>query len=297
MIIQMLPFLTPPHQQKQWRLQQKHPWVIWPLISTISEPPVEPKNLSGETETILHSLPRDLFPDTQVRKEKGGFGLKRAQEVTSIPTVKNLKTDSGVGANVAVRRQSMDVNYELEKAYNALLQGSTEAAIQGYKDVLVQDPNNKNAMFGLATTYHKLGMLEQARELYGRLLELDPYNAEVLNNFLALVGEEAPESAILYLEQLKAQNGEFSPIYGQLAQLYARENDLPNAIMNMQQAVAISPENMVYKYNLAVLYDTHTDYRRAEVLYRYVLKAGMDGKDIPASSKDIQERLIYLGSK
>lgn len=266
-------------------------------VTTAPLPEEQPKNLSGETESILRALPHDLFPETQVRKEKSGFGVNRSQEGVIIPKVKTLKAETGIGANVAVRRQSIDVNYELEKAYNALLQGSTEAAIAGYKDVLAQDTDNKNAMFGLATTYHKLGMLEQARQLYGRLLDLDPYNAEVLNNFLAMVGEEAPESAILYLEQLKAQNSEFSPIYGQLAQLYAKQNDLPNAIMNMQQAVALSPENMVYKYNLAVLYDTYKDYRRAEVLYRQVLRAGMDGQDIPASAKDIQERLIYLGSK
>ena len=259
--------------------------------------PEEPKHLTGETETILSHLPHDLFPATQTRQAKGGFGVSRTHSTTDIPKTKEFSASTSIGAKIAVKRQSIDVSYELEKAYNALLQGSTDVAVGIYKDVLAAEPNNKNALFGLATTYHKLGLLAQARPLYGRLLEMDPYNKEVLNNFLAMVGEEAPESAILYLEQLKGANHEFSPIYAQLAQLYAKQHDYANAIDNMQQATAISPENMVYKYNLAVLYDIHKDYRRAEVLYRQIIDSGLKGEDIPASTRDIQERLIYLGSK
>jgi Tfp pilus assembly protein PilF len=256
----------------------------------------DPKNLTPETETILRTLPRDLFPETEPRA-KGGFNVKRDNENSSIPSGKDFDDTMSVGANVSVKRQNIDVGYELEKAYNALLQGSTETAIGIYKEILATDPRNKNAMFGLATTYQKLGMLNEARPLYGRLLEIDPYNKEVLNNFLAMVGEEAPESAILYLEQLKASNGEFSPIYAQLAQLYAKAGDLDNAIMNMEQATAISPENLIYTYNLAVLCDRKKDYRRAEVLYRQIVNSGLEGKEIPASIRDIQERLIFLGSK
>ncbi len=252
-------------------------------------------SLSRDSEKILEKLPVDLFP-TPPAGIKQGFAVSRSDTTRSLPNTVNFDTQNGVGANIAVKRQQIDVNYELEKAYNALLQGNTEIAVMIYNDLLTVAPDNKHALFGLATTYHKLGLLEKARPVYGKLLELDPYNKETLNNFLALIGEEAPDSAIAYLEQLKANNTDFSPIYAQLAQLYKKQGNLRSAILNMQQATAISPENMVYMYNLAVLYDGHKDTRRAEALYRRLIKAGLSGKEIPASISDIQERLTYLSS-
>jgi Tfp pilus assembly protein PilF len=110
------------------------------------------------------------------------------------------------------------------------------------------------------------------------------------------VGEEAPEEAILYLEQLKESNTDFSPIYAQLAGLYLRQGNNILAIENMQEAVGISPENLAYKYNLAVMYDQAKQPERAVVLYRQLVKAGLDGAELPADLRDIQKRLTFLGT-
>ncbi len=270
--------------------------IVIPVIKPIIEPTVTPvappqtEAISAQTNNILQKLPRDIFPTP--RTEKSNFDVSR----TKMQGTTEATAEQEIGASVAVRRQSFDVNYELDKAYNALIRGNTQTAVQIYREVLVAEPNNKYALFGLATTYHKLGMAEQARPLYGRLLELDPYNKEALNNFLALVGEEAPEQAIAYLEQLKGQNSDFSPIYAQLAGLYLRQGNNPLAIENMQEAVAISPENLVYKYNLAVMYDKAKQGERAAILYRQLVKAGLDGAELPASLRDIQKRLTFLVS-
>jgi Tfp pilus assembly protein PilF len=250
----------------------------------------EPAPISTETQEILKDLPQDIFPEPRKAKP---FDVERSKQEMDIPSDVG---SAGIGASVAIRRQAMDVNYELEKAYNALLRGNTDIAISVYQDILAAEPRNQHALFGLATTYHKLGFLEKARPLYGTLLEIDPYNKETLNNFLALVGEEAPESAIRYLEQLKGQNSDFSPIYAQLAQLYLKDGNTMLAIENMQEAVAMSPENLIYKYNLAVMYDNAKEPQRAIVLYRQLIKAGLDGAELPANLRDIQERLTFLSS-
>ncbi len=265
-------------------------------VPTINAPPSvkltepQPDEISAQTKNILQKLPNDIFPTE--RMERGNFDVNRTKMQQTTPDYGGIAQE--IGASVAVRRQSFDVNYELDKAYNALIRGNTEIAVQIYRDVLNAEPNNKYALFGLATTYHKLGMTKQARPIYGRLLELDPYNKEALNNFLALVGEEAPESAILYLEQLKGQNSDFSPIYAQLASLYSKQNNNQLAIENMQEAILISPENLVYQYNLAVMYDKAKQGDRAAMLYRQLVKSGLDGKELPASLSDIQKRLTYL---
>ncbi len=250
--------------------------------------------LSIESKAILSALPGDLFPNE--RLPEGGFGMDRSQPTQELPSGNDIDPTNSIGANVAVKRQNIDVNYELEKAYNALLNGNTEVAVMIYRDILTAQPNNKHALFGLATTYHKLGMTAEARPVYGRLLSLDPYNPEALNNFLALIGEEAPDSAIAYLQQLKAKNPDFSPIPAQLAQLYHKQGKMRLAIANMQQAVGLSPENLIYRYNLAILYDENSQYDRAIPIYKQLIRAGLDGKDIPASLQDIQERLTFLAS-
>jgi Flp pilus assembly protein TadD len=260
-----------------------------------STPNLSSAELSRESENILENLPTDIFP-YKPEDAINGFNIEREDAERGLNSDVAFDSTEPVEAGIKIQQQSIDVNYELEKAYNALLKGNTEIAVHIYNKVLETYPDNRHALFGLATTYHKLGFLDKARPLYGEILKINPYDKEALNNFLALVGEEAPDSAIAYLEQLKRSNDDFSPIYAQLASLYNKQGEVEKAVLNMQQAVALSPSNMVYMYNLAVIYDTNRDYRRAEALYRQIIKAGLGGEEIPVSVEQIQERLTYLAS-
>lgn len=262
--------------------------------------PAQP--LSAETQEILNSLPPDALPrDVTVHSElpaPGDFAVKRATDPAPIPSaVQAAQSPSGDPyMDIHVKPQSIDLNYELEKAYNALLSGDTDGAVRIYEEVLSIDPEEKTALFGLATTYHRLGLLDQARPVYGRLLKIDPYNVEALNNFFALVGAESPLAAIEQLELLAMDNPDFAPIQAQIALLFQKLEDYPKAIEYMVRAASISPENLAYKYNLAVLYDKQGDSARAATLYRHLLRLYDDGLDLPASPKAIQERLTFLAS-
>ncbi len=152
------------------------------------------------------------------------------------------------------------------------------------------------ALFGLATTYHRLGLLDKARPVYGKLLAIDPHHKEALNNFLALVGEEAPEEALRIMARLEEMNPNFSTIPAQMALLYKKVGDLDNAAASMLRAVTISPENLIYKYNLAILYDLRGDKANAAILYRELVEARFRGQELPAPVEEIQERLTFLMS-
>ncbi len=128
------------------------------------------------------------------------------------------------------------------------------------------------------------------------LLRLEPDNREALNNFLALVGEESPGAAIIQLEKLEAANPDFSPIPAQLSILYERIGQKENAIGEMVKAVTLSPENLVYKYNLAILYDRNDKIPEAIMVYRQLLAAHERGQQLPSDYKSIQERLTFLAS-
>lgn len=271
-------------------------------------PPVEPvvppenaqaaqaESLSPETERILAALPQysEERPVHSASLEQ--IDIDRDNPGISLKNKEVMKEEEAVGLDTNTRKPQYDVGYDLEKAYEALVAGDTQEAVRIYESALDADPDNTMALFGLATTYHRLGLLDQARPLYGKLLRLDPFNREALNNFLALVGEEAPNAAVVQLEKLEESNPDFSPIPAQLSVLYQRLGEKDKAIEKMVKAATLSPENLVYKYNLAILYDQNGDAAPAIALYKQLLMANEHGQALPSSVDSIQERLTFLAS-
>src|SRR6185436_7349180 len=130
-------------------------------------------------------------------------------------------------------KPTFDVQYELERAYNALTAGDVQAAISLYAGVLTNDPNNKQALFGEAVSYHRVGQLEKARPFYSKLLKLDPTHREALNNFLALAADEAPQESLQELDMLERRNPDFSAIPAQTAYVYQKVGQPDKAIEKM----------------------------------------------------------------
>lgn len=258
----------------------------------------EASSLSPETERILDALPAEIIGTRKPETLPGNVSLDRVDPATALPKAEEGKetvsASRSLGMDVAVKQRPVDVDYELEKAYLALVGGNPEEAISLYASVLDIDPNSVPALFGLATTYHRVGLLDEARPVYGKLLKLDPKNKDAINNFLVLVGEEAPARALEHMRYLERQNPEFSPIPAQMALLYSKLGDMPEAIRSMQRAVNISPENLVYKYNLAILCDKAQKPVEAAILYRQLLEARYRGEKIPADADQIQQRLTFL---
>jgi Flp pilus assembly protein TadD len=184
----------------------------------------------------------------------------------------------------------------LEEAYDALIAGNQEDAIAEYKEVLKEDPNNKLALFGLATTYHRAGQIALARPLYGRLLELDPHNEQGLTNFLVLLSDESPTQALGEMRKLMQTHPDFSPLPAQMAVVYERLGDYDSATQCMRHAIELSPENIKYRYDMAVILDKQGDWENAATYYQQLLLGEERGEKIPAKAEEIQERLTFIRS-
>jgi Tfp pilus assembly protein PilF len=208
----------------------------------------------------------------------------------------SVNSSNVMGLKMNVRRTKIDTAYELERAYNALLAGKPEDAMQIYEDILTGDPKNEDALFGLASTYHRAGQIDMARSLYAKLLELNPKHRDGLNNFLVLLADEAPQEALTQMEQLEAQNPGFSPIPAQMAIIYQKLGDQDKAVDKMYRALALSPENMTYRYNLAIMLDKNHDYSEAGKLYAQLLDSNAKGGTIPGDPTKIQQRLTFIRS-
>jgi len=260
-----------------------------------SENTSEPSgSLAPESKALLTKIPANLD------------GKKKASEAIDVSHAKNTPDALGSG-EATVKRGSMDIkiavktpkfdsNYQLEQAYNALAAGHTSEAIDMYNTILVNDPENKNALFGLATSYHRVGQLEKARPLYTKLLTIDPGNRDGLNNFLVLMADEAPEEALVQLEKLEERNPQFSPIPAQMAVIYQKLGNFDKASEKMFHAIELSPENLTYRYNLAIMLDKQKKYDEAAKLYHQIVEAYKRGDAIPGNIDKIQQRLTFISS-
>jgi tetratricopeptide (TPR) repeat protein len=83
------------------------------------------------------------------------------------------------------------------------------------------------------------------------------------------------------------------------AKALARQGDIQRALRLQHRAVELEPDNMLYRLDLAVLYDRAGEKSGAIGLYRQVVNAyDSDDESLPEDFKidDIRQRLAYLVS-
>lgn len=265
-----------------------------PVAVIAAEPAAPASTLSEQTRQILSEIPSRL--DTAAAQPTTSTKLDRVSPQIQNVLGNDAKEDAyeSVGLSIKVRRPGMDTNYELNNAYTALMGGDTERAIEIYKNILGNEPTNEDALFGLAATYHRLGQTDKARPFYGMLLKQNPNHREGLNNFLVLVSDESPADALPELERLELRNPDFSPIPAQIAIVYDKMGYPDKAEDAMLRAIDLAPDNLTYKYNLAIMLDQHERYADATAMYRMLIQASLRGEHVPASVESMQKRLNYL---
>lgn len=274
---------------------------VAPLPMVASTAPERPapsaEQLSDASKKIISTIP------SRLDSPKSAKGANKLDVSRMTPAVKDLVDKAAKstsydanGVSIKVSRPALDSNYELGQAYTALMGGDNERAITLYKNILTNDPNNQDALFGIASTYHRAGDIAHARPYYGRLLSVNPNHRDGLNNFLSLVGDEAPQEALAELDRLQERNPDFASIPAQKALLLSKLGYMDQAVESMGRAVELSPENLNYKYNLAIILDKKGDRENAASLYRMLIEASLKGGKVPASLDTMQKRLNYISS-
>ncbi len=256
--------------------------------------PIVQPDLSSQSREALSHVPSRL--DSPKIEKTQHVKLDRVSPQIQDVLGKKVQEENfeSVGLSIKVRRPGLDTNYELNNAYQALMGGDTERAIGIYKDILGAEPRNEDALFGLAATYHRLGQESQARPFYTALLKINPNHREALNNFLVLVSNESPQDALPELERLELRNPDFSPIPAQIAIVYDKLGYPEQARDKMVRAIELAPDNLTYKYNLAIMLDRQRQYADAVALYRLLIQAALNGEQVPASIDSMQKRLNYI---
>lgn len=264
-----------------------------PVMASSAPAPIQHTELSRETREILGRIPARLGEKAPETRSRSTIDRVSPDVAQLIPNLKASEYEAA-GLKISVTREHFDANEELTRAYEALIAGDSEMAVDIYQDILAAEPRNEEALFGLAATYHRAGETEKARPLYGALLRQNPEHREALNNFLVLVSEEAPNEALFELQKLAERNPDFSPIRAQMALVLEKLGQHELAYDQMLKAIRLSPENLVYKYNLAIMMDRQGRYADAAALYNLLVEAALRGESIPARLDDIQKRMNYI---
>ena len=143
------------------------------------------------------------------------------------------------------------VNPLLTEAYAAFNSGNLEPATRLYNQLLRSEPNNVDALLGLAAIATQQGESDQATRHYLRVLEVEPRNSLAQAGLIGMLGRADPLAAETRLKQLIARDPS-AYLHFTLGNVYADQNRWPDAQQAYFQAHHLQSGNPDYAYNLAV---------------------------------------------
>lgn len=146
----------------------------------------------------------------------------------------------------------------------------------------------------------RAGQFKEAFFGYLRVAQQDPTNVTALTRLVTLtlgMGDAAFQK--LMLGVIEKNLPQSAPVRALTAATYATKGDFAQAAAWMEKALGIEPENLVYRQNLAVYYDTLSQWTLAAKAYQDILTAldrgaspqGLDREQISARLNHILTRL------
>jgi tetratricopeptide (TPR) repeat protein len=161
----------------------------------------------------------------------------------------------------------MQIDPQLERAYEAVQSNDLELARQIYQSVLQREPSNRDALLGMAAIEVRTRSYELAETRYLRLLELDPRDPYAHAGLLAL-RQADPVASESRLKNLLATHPDSPQLQFALGNQYGLQSRWSEAQQAYFRALAVDPENPDYAFNLAVSLDHLHQKTQAIEFYR-----------------------------
>ncbi len=168
----------------------------------------------------------------------------------------------------------------LEDAYKAYNANDFARARDGYQQVLRDNPDNRDALLGLAAVEMQAKHYAAAGSIYTRLLVLDPRDAYAQAGLIGLKGEVDPLATESHVKTMIAAQPDASFLQFTLGNQYAAQGRWADAQQAYFRAYAGNPEHPDFAYNLAVSLDQLHQSKPALEYYRRALALA---KDHPAT--------------
>jgi tetratricopeptide (TPR) repeat protein len=197
--------------------------------------------------------------------------------------------------SIAINPATMQVDPQLERAYDAVQRNDLDTAREIYQGVLQRDPNSHDALLGMAAVDVRTRNYETAEARYLRLLELDPRDGYAHAGLLAL-RQADPVASESRLKNLLAGHPDSPQLLFALGNQYALQSRWSEAQQAFFRALSADPENPDYAFNLAVSLDHLHQRPQALEFYRRSLaladrrSATFDRSLAAARARELQPR-------
>jgi tetratricopeptide (TPR) repeat protein len=174
---------------------------------------------------------------------------------------------------VRSNKSQLQVNPTLSKAYDEFNRGNLAAARSGYESVVKLEPNNVEALHGLAAIAVSEKRSGAASQYYERILVADPKDAAALSGLINLHGQNNPIAAESRLKGIVAEQPDSAAAQFALGNLYAAQQRWADAQQAYFKAYSVDAENPDILYNLAVSLEHMTQSKLAHQYYVLALDA------------------------
>lgn len=158
----------------------------------------------------------------------------------------------------------------LERAYAALQAGQIDDAEHAYAQAIESNPDERDALLGMAYISHRKGRIEAAQAYYRKVLRQEPGNAIAQAGLLALDTSSDVTLSASRARELAALQPDSAAAHSMLGNTLVRNGLLADAAQAFSKAQALEPNNPLHAYNHAVARDRLGQYAQAVHLYEKV---------------------------
>jgi len=162
---------------------------------------------------------------------------------------------AGLERPIEVNAPILAVDPLVQQGYRAFQRNDLGAARDSYKKALAREPNNRDALLGLAAIDVRSGELEAAEARYLKLLEIDPRDSQAVASLVGLRGRLDPVATESRLKTLIASQPDVAQLYFSLGNQYGQQSRWSEAQAAYFKAYSIDPQNADFAFNLAISLD------------------------------------------
>jgi tetratricopeptide (TPR) repeat protein len=260
-----------------------------PSVNSPTLTPSETINASStnsQSPQLLQSNKQASTVDADIRKKINPpqnlqENQKESQKENPIAEIKPRSaqitlTNDANAIHIKKSSSGNQINPMLANAYQLLTTGDPILAEKQYKNVLQQEPNNRDALLGLAAIALNQRQAERAGTYYVKLLDLDPNDPEAIAGLTSLQQGD-PVQSESRLKKALNQHPNAGALLFALGNLYAQQARWSDAQQTYFRAYASTPNNADYAFNLAVSLDRLNQSKLALEYYQRALVLGQNG--------------------
>jgi len=245
----------------------------------------------------LAAPPQPQVPRAAPARAPAERPAQRASERAASPTpavqaprvVRNPPRDQ----EMSIKRPTPRLAPAIAAGYAAYQAGDMAAARHSYAQALQDEPDNRDALLGIAAVEMRAQRYGAADAHYRRLLRIDPRDPHALAGVLALRGQQIdPVLAESRVKTLLSFDTGAEVLNFTLGNEYARQGRWAEAQQAYFKALAADPGNPDFAYNLAVSLEHIGKPALALEQYRSALALAAHRSfsfDQPATQKRVQE--------